>query len=235
MKPELMKKLKYLDHNPRHKALFLLLLRSEDYITSQELGRRLEVTPRTIKSDIKSITELLGQDDIRIYSKSSRGFCLLFAGEEVKNETKEVFQIYQAENVDSDFKKNVLYLIRRLLASPKPVRMETLQEEIFRNTSNYLNKELAAVRAVLDQYCLRLCSESKKGLYIAGDRFNVLMCMMKVYRYFDKVSEPEFGFEDFARFFVPGFATRKEIRKIICDDILRTRIVFSDIYMELVS
>lgn len=232
MKPELMEKLRYLDHTPRHKALFLLLLRSEDYITSEILARKLEVTSRTIKSDIKYISNQLGSSEIEIVSKRSKGFLIRFENEDVKNEVKEFFQIYQAETIDTDFNRNVLYIIRRLLASECPIRMETMQEELFLNTSNYLNREIAAVKAVLNQYNLKLCSESKRGLVISGDRFNIWMCMTKMYKYFDKVIEPEFGFHRFAKFFFPQFASRKEVRKIICDVLLQTRIVFSDIYME---
>lgn len=232
MTSELMKRLKSLDQNPRHKALFLLLLRSEGYVTSEMLAGKLGVSARTIKNDVNHIAASLGKGEVQLLSKRSKGSRLIFADENIKNETKELFQLYRPETVDSDFKKNVLGLLRRLLVSSQPVRIETLQEELFLNTSNYPDKELTGLRGILSQYQLELCSEPKKGLYVTGCRFNILMCMMRAYRYFDTVNEPEFSAKDFSRLFLPQFASRKEIRNMICDAVLNTRIVFSDIYME---
>lgn len=51
-------KLAFLENNSRFKALFLLLLRSEDYKKSEELAKDLGVTSRTIKNDFKILKEL---------------------------------------------------------------------------------------------------------------------------------------------------------------------------------
>ena len=84
------KKLQFLERISRHKALFLLLLRSEDYITSEELADKLAVTSRTIKSDIKSISENLEKyiPELSIEARRSKGIRIVFENEEIKKDTK---------------------------------------------------------------------------------------------------------------------------------------------------
>ena len=64
METELSKKLSFLDKNNRFKALFLLLLRSNDYKKSSVLAEELEVSSRTIKNDMKVLKKELLQTDI---------------------------------------------------------------------------------------------------------------------------------------------------------------------------
>ena len=81
--------------NPRHKILFLLLLRSGAMISSKVLAEELSVTPRTIKSDSKSMRYDLGQFGIQIASKSSQGYRLVLRDQVQNRRMKEYFQIYQ--------------------------------------------------------------------------------------------------------------------------------------------
>lgn len=91
MQRELAKGLFFLENMSRHKALFLLLLRSDGFITSEELADKLSVTSRTIKSDIKSISKNLEKTmtGIHIEAKRSRGIRVIFGSEDLKNATKE--------------------------------------------------------------------------------------------------------------------------------------------------
>ena len=171
MQRELAKGLFFLENISRHKALFLLLLRSDDFITSDELADKLSVTSRTIKSDIKSISRNLEETaaGIRIDAKRSKGVRVVFESEALKNATKEYFKIYQVNNIGTDFEKRVTYIVRRLLSARQPVRVEKLQEELYVNTSNYIQQEIQAVRVILRKYNLSLQMISKYGFCVQGD------------------------------------------------------------------
>ena len=168
MQRELAKGLFFLENISRHKALFLLLLRSDDFITSDELADKLSVTSRTIKSDIKSISRNLEETaaGIRIDAKRSKGVRVVFESEALKNATKEYFKIYQVNNIGTDFEKRVTYIVRRLLSARQPVRVEKLQEELYVNTSNYIQQEIQAVRVILRKYNLSLQMISKYGFCV---------------------------------------------------------------------
>lgn len=232
MQNSLIEKLRFLEDVPRHKALFLLLLRSEDYITSEALAKNLEVTSRTIKSDVAFISENFKCTPIKIETKQSRGIRVSIDDEDLKNEVKEYFKIYSIDNIDSDFKKRVRYIVRRLLTSEEPIRIETLQDELYINTSNYINKELSSVRKILDNYDLTLHSIKKRGLMIKGEGFNRLLCLVKMCKFFDKSADSKYTVPEFTALFEPEFADKQTIKQVICECLSQTRIVFSDIYLE---
>ena len=234
MQRELAKNLYFLENISRHKALFLLLLRSDDFITSEELADKLSVTSRTIKSDIKSISKNLEETvtGIRIDAKRSRGVRVVFNSESLKNATKEYFKIYQVNNIGTDFEKRVTYIVRRLLSARQPVRVENLQEELYVNTSNYIQQEMQAVRGLLKKYDLSLHMIPKYGFRVQGDYFNKLLCIVKMYHYFSDTEVQEFDVAPFFQLFIPQFGTREQIRTIICQCLSVTRIVFSDIALE---
>jgi lichenan operon transcriptional antiterminator len=234
MQRVLAKSLFFLENVSRHKALFLLLLRSDDFITSDELADKLSVTSRTIKSDIKSISRNLEETvtGIRIDAKRSRGVRVVFNSEALKNATKEYFKIYQVNNISTDFEKRVTYIVRRLLSARQPVRVENLQEELYVNTSNYIQQEMQAVRGLLKKYDLSLHMIPKYGFRVQGDYFNKLLCIVKMYHYFSDTEVQEFDVAPFFQLFILQFGTREQIRTIICQCLSATRIVFSDIALE---
>lgn len=55
VRKELSEKLQFLDRKPRLKTLFLLLFRSEGYVTSESIAAKLSVSSRTIKSDLAEL------------------------------------------------------------------------------------------------------------------------------------------------------------------------------------
>ena len=64
------------------------------------------------------------------------------------------------------------YIVRRLLSAGQPVRVENLQEELYVNTSNYIQQEMQAVRILLRKYNLSLQMIPKYGFRVEGDYFN---------------------------------------------------------------
>lgn len=234
MQRELAKGLFFLENMSRHKALFLLLLRSDGFITSEELADKLSVTSRTIKSDIKSISKNLEKTmtGIHIEAKRSRGIRVIFGSEDLKNATKEYFKMCQVNNIGTDFEKRVTYIARRLLASRQPVRIEKLQEELYINTSNYSYREMQAVKVLLQKYNLSLQMTSKYGFCVQGDFFNKFLCIVKMHQYFLDTEVQEIDVMPFFQMFIPQFGTREQIKMIICQCLSETRIVFSDIALD---
>lgn len=232
MEEELLDKLEFLENNYRHKALFLMLFRTNDFITSDELAIRLDVTSRTIKSDIKLINEQLNISGIEIISQRSKGYMIKIYDIILKKKIKEYFKIYQEDNIDKEFDRNVQHIIIRLLVSDKPIKIEEIQEELYLNTSNYILREITEVKKILSLYNLNLVTKVKQGLMIEGAQYNRYLCILRMYKFFSDAVQPVFKIKDFTKLFIPTFATKQEIKSIVCKALLNTRIVFSDIYLE---
>lgn len=218
--------------NPRHKVLFLLLLRSERVISSLELARELKVTARTIKSDIKSMRCGLAELGIQILSKSSEGYHLLLRDQEQCRQMKEYFQIYQPNTVDGAQKMRVQFIIRRLLSADRPVKTEQLQRELYLNESNSLHREMAEVRTFFQQYHIELLVKPHHGISIQGESFYIISCIVRMYRYFYKNSSADFWTAEFNALFYCEAQEKESLRKILNKTLTNSSIVFSDIYSE---
>ncbi|WP_052400647.1 BglG family transcription antiterminator [Oceanobacillus jeddahense] len=227
---DLSNKFGFLDGKARFKALFLLLLRSETYMTSGQLAAELGVTSRTIKNDLRTLKEELLQADLLITSKQSQGYKLEIADADYANRIKEFFQIYQPRTVDTEFDNRVQYILRRLLSSCQPVKVEYLQDEL--NVSYPLSKELQNVKEILSEYHLTLVVKPHYGMLVQGEGFKKIMLTVRVYKYFDKNPTANFGIEAYNELFTCERDDMETIRKVFYQTITQSRIVFSDIHAE---
>lgn len=218
--------------NPRHKVIFLLLLRLEGMVPSKELARELGVTTRTVKSDIKHMRVVVESFGIQILSKSSRGYRLAFKDHGQSRQIKEYFQIYQPNTVNTEQKLREQYILRRLLSTGQSVKTEQLQRELFLNESNSLHRELAEIKTFLHQYQLKLVTKPYYGLEIQGELFYRVSCTIRMYRYFYKNSSADLGVAEFNRLFVCDEHEKGSLRNILHKTLAGSDVVFSDIYAE---
>lgn len=218
--------------NPRHKVIFLLLLRSEGMVSSQEMADELDVTPRTIKNDIKTMRMEMTGFGIQILSKRSEGYRLILRDQEQSDQIKDYFQIYQPNTVNDEQKLRVQYIIRRLLSSQEPIKTEQLQRELYLNESNSLYKELAEVKAFLQEYHIDLVIKPYYGITIQGELFYKISCIVRMYRYFHKYSSSDLGVAEFNDFFLCSKSEKESMRNILHRTLAGSKVVFSDLYSE---
>jgi lichenan operon transcriptional antiterminator len=223
-------KLKFLDEKPRHKALFLLLFRADDYLTSEELADQLKVTSRTIKTDIKQLKEEIDSPEMAIVSKRSLGYKMEILEKEYENKIKEFYQIFPSTTIESEFDHRVNYIVRCFLASKKPIKVEEIQKKLIINYS--INRELQEVKQMLSQYDLSLVSRPHYGMMIKGATFKKVLLTIRMYRYFDKNASNDFGIPEYSAFFYCDNCEKEKIRQTFFKSITKSRIVFSDINAE---
>lgn len=222
--------LRILADEPRLQSLFLLLFRYEDYLTSMQLAEELGVTSRTIKSDILLIKQVFSATDVFITSKPSKGYKLKVAAKETENEIKKFFQIYPSISSESEFDHRVRYIIRRLLSADESVKVEDIQAEI--SVSYSLNHEMQEVKKMLAKYDLRLKVRPHYGMYVEGDLFKKIMVTVRMYRYFDKSTNHDFGIEAYNQLFYCEDSEKLAIRRTFYETMIHSRLVFSDINAE---
>lgn len=232
MTSDLSKTMEFLEHKARFKALFLLLLRAQDYVKSETLAAELGVTSRTVKADIQLLKEELAKLDILLLAKRSRGYKLEIHDRDYENRIKEFYQIYQSTTVDSEFDRRVQYILRRLLTANEPVKMEMLQNELNINTNNALSKELQHVKQRLADYGLAFIVRPHHGMVIQGEVFKKTLLTIRVYKHFNKVANPDFGIPAYNALFYCEQEEKAKIRKVFYRTMITSRVVFSDINAE---
>lgn len=222
----------FLDNHARYKALFLLLLRADEPKTSEYLAEELHVTSRTIKNDLKNMKLPLQNIGISLCSKRGTGYYLAFEDTALLSEIKALFQLYQPSKLDTDKDLRVSYLAKRLLTSATPLKVEDLLAELYLSSQEALTIELKEVENLFNKYQLKLIRKSHHGIWVEGEAFGRIMCMVRIYKYFHDGSQTPFAVADFDRQFQCDTQSYQKIRVITLSTLASSDIVFSDLYVE---
>ncbi|KAA9220719.1 HTH domain-containing protein [Aerococcus loyolae] len=229
MEKEISERLVFLDDKPRLRSIFLLLFRSEGYITSQMIAEKLGVTSRTVKSDIKELSEgIVGLGYIK--SKRAHGYRLVISDSQCEKQIKSLFQIFPSPKVENYKLNHILYILRRLMTSSSGVRLEDLQEELL--TTSSLQDEISEVKKLITKYGLKLITRPKIGMKVRGPGFKKVMLTIRAYWYFDQHIQSQSGLVEFDNLFECSKEEKEQIRQITLTSITKSRIVFSDLNLE---
>lgn len=226
---DLKKILALLSRNRRFQSLFLLLLRSEQFINSDALSTELQLSVRTVKKEIKLLKEKLEPYGIQIFSRPFYGYKLLIQFEELHTQLKQYFQISQPMTVNNKFESRVNAILRRLLVSQRALKVEDFQSELYLSFTSALTKEFSQVKALLGKYGLILEAKPYHGMNIVGESYRKIMLTVRLYKYFTQLEHP-FGIKEFEQCFACPMT--EKIRERLAKTIIHFNLVFSDIYAE---
>lgn len=161
--------------------VILIYLQDHEIVTSEELASLVDVSSRTIKSDIEKLNEIIMNNGACVSSKRGRGYYL-----EINN--KSLFSEYmlclkneerKLMNIPRTSKERSLYIIRKLLMIDFPVKIEELADEIFVSRQT-LQENLKDVKVLLENYNLNLYS-GKAGICIDGDEVLRRRCICDLF------------------------------------------------------
>ncbi len=109
----------------RQRKLLYIMQNQTSFITSTDLARQLQVSPRTIRSDISEINEKLEPFHTRIFSEKSKGYFF-------HSENPDI--LLKLNNIDNAFftkEDRVRYLAFQLCLSDIPINIYDLEDEMF--------------------------------------------------------------------------------------------------------
>lgn len=172
-----------LEDGLRTLKMFHMLAAAQGFIKANDLGAGLQVSERTVKTEMEKLKSLAREKGCRVVSVRGKGYCL-----EVTD--RERFEAYRQRleilfnNVEKRREGRQIYTIARAVmlgAGEKGYfRSEELAEELFLSHSA-LKKEMAGVRGFLASFNLSLISSPGRGLRLSGKEFNIRLCMLELY------------------------------------------------------
>ncbi|MFS0559867.1 BglG family transcription antiterminator [Terribacillus sp. 179-K 1B1 HS] len=155
---------------PRLLELLTFLSSESRTLTADELARKLAVSERTIRSDMKLLQQELPADHARIESIRGQGYRLIVIEE-------KLFQVYLQEAIRKKQERlytrvetpaeRVNHLLQLLLLSDGFFKMEDLAQACFVSFPTVQN-DLKQVRQLLQQSGLELEKKPKYGIRIVG-------------------------------------------------------------------
>lgn len=144
------------------------LIKSDNYITANELSKDLNISIRTIKTEISNINHVIEKTGIKISSKSNKGYIL-----NLNNQDKDVLMSLFPKNtfmnrIPETYYERVLYVIKKLLVSNDYIKLDDVLEELFisKTTMSIITRD---VRRRLSKYRLGVYSKPNYGTIIKGE------------------------------------------------------------------
>ncbi len=164
---------------PRMQAILRELASSPAVCTSEHLAQLCHVSSRTIRSDMKTLTELTEHYGAEISSTRGVGFTLVIhdhdAFEQLMN-LQEVEAHEQGSQLPIFQHDRVRYVLKKLLLATDYLKIEAVADELFISRST-LQNDMRDVKAFLSLHGILLDLRMKHGVKIRGNEFNIRVCL----------------------------------------------------------
>lgn len=162
----------------RQKDIVLSLMKEQEPVTAEWMAKELGVSDRTIRTEIKELQSQSTSLGIIIESVRGKGYLLdikdyeVFEQEFISNANDT---INESQSDFSEQENRVLYMLKRFLLEKEPIKLESLQEELFVSKPK-LQNDLKIVRELLESYHLKLVTRPHHGSQAEGDEYMKRLC-----------------------------------------------------------
>lgn len=173
------------EHSLRTLKLFHMLAAAQGFIKANELGAGLQISERTVKTEMEKLKGLALEKGCRVASVRGKGYRLEITDRERFEAYRQRLEIL-FNNVEKRREGRQTYSIARAIMLGKGAnekgyfRSEDLADELLLSHSA-LKKEMGGVREFLASFNLSLISTPGRGLRLAGKEFNIRLCMLELY------------------------------------------------------
>lgn len=159
----------------RQQRIFLLFLESLECLTSQKLSLLLNVSTKTIQTDIKILNQMI-KDFAEIQSIPSKGYQLRIYNDELLNQFQQTFRHGWCDFVPTNPLERAYYILGLMLKNQDFIKIDDLSDLLYIDRTS-ISRSMKIMRECLDIYGLELIQKTGKGLKIIGDEFRYRQCM----------------------------------------------------------
>ena len=147
------------------------LLEAELPLTSKDLSEELNVSVRTIKSDLQRVEQFLSAHDIKLIRKPKVGIYVLADSKE-KEKLLEEINFYLPNLRKFSREERIKQIILDFFISPYPITIEFLCEK-FSCSRPTIIRDLKVVKSWFDERSIKLVGKPGVGLFINGQEVNI--------------------------------------------------------------
>lgn len=158
--------------NQRLAQLFDLL--QNETLPQDELARRLEVSTRTVRTDITTLNDLLGDHGARFVLSRGEGYQLKIEDAARYGQLRQ--QSPPPLRIPRTSAARVHYLLTRFLTSAFSLKLEDLADEWFVSRAT-LQSDMAEVRERLARYQLAIETKPRHGMKLFGSEMAMRTCL----------------------------------------------------------
>ncbi|MDY0406717.1 BglG family transcription antiterminator [Virgibacillus sp. 179-BFC.A HS] len=162
--------------NTRLQKILEELKSVQEPMTSSEIASFLQVSSKTIRNDVKMLNKLLESHGAYVASTRGKGYQLIIQDEKLFHQFAQSKEHDLRDNIPSNRKERIYYLMERLLMSSNYNKIEDLADELYISRST-LQHELKHIRDILKKYDLTLDQKPYHGIKVMGDETQIRYCI----------------------------------------------------------
>lgn len=168
----------------RSKKIFEILKNHPNGITGEQISKQLGVSSRTIRSDIKSLHELLNQYDVNIVAIPNNGY----HSDKMENLNQLEQDIFQDKKISFETsEERVNYIIIQLLKntfSTEPITQMELADKLYISLSTF-KADLNEAKQIFSKYDLDVTQYKGKGILLTGQELKIRYCLLEMLNKYD--------------------------------------------------
>ena len=148
------------------------------YISAQKLSTILNITERTIRSDIQAINDVLEQHGACIKLKRKSGYYIEVYDEQLYREFLYAFLEHQSVSLNLDSsEERIKYVLNILLYQNDYISLDDLALSVY-ISRNTLQNYIKTIKSILEKYNLEYISKYHYGVKIIGNEEDKRKCLM---------------------------------------------------------
>ncbi len=156
------------------------LLLSPQYITSDTLSKRLDMSPRTVRVYLKELKGMLEPLGIVLISKPGVGIRIA-ADQTQRQQLRQTLRYSIPARSFETPEERCGYIIQTLLRSRDFYTTQLLADDLY-VSKRLIAKDLAAAAVWFKKYNLELVKKTNLGLKVGGDEFDIRQALVAVSR-----------------------------------------------------
>lgn len=160
------------DLSTRQKQIFQMLINTDDYLPCKQIAARLNISIRTVKSDVSVLKNSIQHLGCRFESVPSKGYRIVY--DSIKNISENYLtdHYFFSDNkyLEDDYRRVKIFL--DIINSESAIAIKDLTEKYYISRTT-LYKDLQEISKDFKNYNVELVYQPYKGVYIEGTEVNI--------------------------------------------------------------
>ena len=156
--------------------LILKYIQNKNYITLTEIAKKINVSTRTIRNDIKLLNNIFNDIAFIDNDNEQGGYCLYILDIEKFERKKE--ELFKINNYLDSPKKRMAYIFKKLLVSDISCIIDDLAYEMNVGRST-VNADIKKLNEILSSYGIFIEGKSNNGIKLFGSELNIRFFIME--------------------------------------------------------
>lgn len=204
--------------------LFYTLAKTPDtYYRSLDLANIVNVSDRTIKSDIKELEDFAIGSGFKVVSQKGRGYKLIITDGEVFHNVFEQIEyfLFSYENNPKKLENRAFDILRTIIVEDDYLTVDDIADKMYLSKSS-ISTDMNEVYKILADYDLTLKKKSESGSFVKGSELNKRLLMLYLYENSFHDALPLYINDDFAALFAYDDNKRREVRHVFLHELRNT-------------